>query len=75
VVLAATGVVSGSLASLVTIVPYSIARTDSVLPDTGVAMWLGIVAVAAALTLAASLWAARRSVQAPAVEAAAVASA
>jgi ABC-type antimicrobial peptide transport system permease subunit len=74
-VLVATGVTCGTIASLVTIVPYSIARTDSLVPDASVAIWLGIVAVAAALALASSLGAARHAVKAPAVEAAAVATA
>lgn len=73
VVLALTGVFFGSVASIVTVVPYSIARTDSVLPDTTIGLWLGIAGTAAALTLATSLGAAQRAVRAPAVEAAAVA--
>jgi putative ABC transport system permease protein len=72
-VLVTTGVVFGSIASLVTIVPYSIARTDSAVPDTGLASWLGVVAVAVTLALASSLGTARRTIREPAVEAAAVA--
>ena len=68
-VLAATGVLFGAIASLVTVVPYSIARTDSVVPPTGVGIYVGVVAIAAALTLGASLGAARRAIRAPAVEA------
>jgi putative ABC transport system permease protein len=71
-VLAATGVLFGSLASLATVVPYSIARTDSVLPDTTIAISLGIVTAAAALTLAASLGATRRAIRTPAIRAATV---
>jgi predicted lysophospholipase L1 biosynthesis ABC-type transport system permease subunit len=71
VVLAATGILFGSFASIVTVVPYSIARTDSILPDSTIAIYLGIVTVAAALTLAASLGATRRAISMPAVQAAA----
>jgi putative ABC transport system permease protein len=70
-VLVATGVLFGTIASLVTVVPYSIARTDSALPPTGVGIYVGVVAVAAVLTLGASLGAARRTIRTPAVEAAA----
>jgi len=69
-VLAATGVLFGSIASIATVVPYSIARTDSVLPDATIAISLGIVTAAAALTLAASLGATRRAIRTPAIRAA-----
>jgi putative ABC transport system permease protein len=59
-VLAATGVLFGSAAALVTIVPYGIARTGSVVATTGPDLYAGIVAVGVALTLAASLLATRR---------------
>jgi putative ABC transport system permease protein len=72
-VLVGTGVLFGAIASLVTVVPYSIARTDSALPPTGVGIYAGVVAVAAALTLGASLGAALRTLRTPAVEAAALA--
>jgi ABC-type antimicrobial peptide transport system permease subunit len=67
-VLLATGVLFGTLAALFTVVPYNIARTDSVLPS-GVGIYVGVVAAAVVLTLAASLGAARRAVRTPAVEA------
>jgi FtsX-like permease family len=68
-VLVATGVLFGTIASLVTVVPYSIARTDSAVPPTWVGIYAGVVAVAAALTLGASLGAARHAIRPPAVEA------
>ena len=71
-VLAGTGALFGAVASVVTVVPYSIARTGSVLPDSGIAIYLGIVGVAATVTLASSLGAARRAIRVPAVEAVAV---
>jgi putative ABC transport system permease protein len=68
-VLVVTGVACGSLASLFTIVPYSIARTGDVVPPTGVGTWLGVVAAATALAFGASTRTARRALRAPAVEA------
>ena len=73
VILVATGVLFGTLASLFTVLPYSIARTDSVLPDAPIAIYLAVVAVAALLTLASALGAARRAIRRPAVEAVAAA--
>jgi predicted lysophospholipase L1 biosynthesis ABC-type transport system permease subunit len=66
VVLLATGVVFGSVAALFTVVPYNIARTDSVLPG-GATIYIGVVASAAILTLAAGGGATRRALRAPAV--------
>jgi ABC-type antimicrobial peptide transport system permease subunit len=72
IVLLATGVLFGTIAGIFTVVPYSIARTDSVLPDSGVAIYLGIVGAAGILTLAASLGATRRALRTPAIEAVAL---
>ena len=71
-VVAGTGVAAGAAASLVTIVPFTIARTDGVLPGTGLGVFAAVVAAAAGLTLASSVGAARRAVRPPAVEAVAV---
>jgi putative ABC transport system permease protein len=69
-VLLVTGVLLGSLAATFTVVPYSVARTHSILPlDSGIANYLGIVGAAVLLTLAATVGAARRAMHAPAVEA------
>ncbi|GGX87191.1 ABC transporter permease [Streptomyces fructofermentans] len=68
-VLTVTGVVCGTVAGLAGIIPFTVVRTDSVLPDRGPGIWLGIVAVAAAATMATSLLTARRAVSTPAVEA------
>jgi ABC-type antimicrobial peptide transport system permease subunit len=70
-VLAATGVLFGSLAALFTVVPYSVARTGSIVPEATPAIYLGVVALAASLTLASGVGAARRTIRTPAVEAAA----
>ncbi|SEG69752.1 putative ABC transport system permease protein [Thermomonospora echinospora] len=71
-VLTVTGVLFGAVASLFTILPFTFARTDTVLPDSGPGTFLAIVAVAAVLTMAASLATAVRALRIPAIEAAAV---
>lgn len=68
-VLTAIGVLFGTLASAVAIVPYSLARTNSLIPDTTIGIYLAIVATAAMLTFAASLGAAGRAIRTPAVRA------
>jgi hypothetical protein len=67
--LAAAGVFLGSIASLATIIPYRIARTGAILPDTTILLCLGIVVVAVLLTLGSNLGAARRTIRLPAVDA------
>lgn len=67
--LAATGILAGSLAAVVSVIPYSISRTGSIFPDSTVAIYLGISGTAVALTMAACLGTARRAVKTPAVEA------
>jgi ABC-type antimicrobial peptide transport system permease subunit len=72
IVLTATGVLFGTIASMVTILPFSIARTSSVLPDSTIGIYLGIVALAVTLTLATSLGTTRRAIRTPAIEAVSV---
>ncbi|TDE13010.1 FtsX-like permease family protein [Jiangella asiatica] len=72
VVLAAAGVLFGSIGSIVTVFPYSLARTGELLPDTTIGIYLAIVSVAATLTLASCLGAARKAIRMPAVQAVAV---
>jgi putative ABC transport system permease protein len=72
-VLTVTGVFFGTIAGLAGILPFTIARTDSLLPGQGLAVWLGIAAVAAASTLVTSLVTARRALRTPAVVQVAVA--
>ncbi len=71
IVLTATGVLFGTIAATVTIVPYSIARTRQILPDTTIGIYLAVVAIAAVVTLGASVGTARRALRVPAVEGAA----
>ncbi|GAA0331080.1 ABC transporter permease [Actinoallomurus spadix] len=69
VILTLLGVVSGAVAGLFTIVPYSIARTGHALPDIGAGTYLAVVAAAAVLTLGTGVGAALRTIRVPAVEA------
>jgi putative ABC transport system permease protein len=69
IVLVATGVLFGTIAAFFTVVPYSIARTDSILPRTGIPIYPAVVGAAAILTLGTILGAARRAIRTPATEA------
>jgi putative ABC transport system permease protein len=72
-ILTVTGLFFGTLAALAGIIPFTMVRTDSVLPDQGLGIWLAVVSVAAAATLGTSLVTARRVLRAPAVGAVGVA--
>jgi putative ABC transport system permease protein len=65
--LTVTGVVFGTIAALVTILPFSYARTDSWTPSLNPAIVIGVIGVAAAATFATTLLAARRALSIPAV--------
>ncbi|GAA5030134.1 FtsX-like permease family protein [Streptomyces siamensis] len=69
VVLTVTGVFFGTLAGLAGILPFTLVRSDTLLPGRGPGIWLGVVAVAALVTVGTSLLTARHAVRAPAVEA------
>ncbi|MGY0019334.1 FtsX-like permease family protein [Streptomyces sp. YJ-C3] len=69
VVLTVTGVFFGTLAALAGILPFTVVRTDGLLPERGLGIWITVVATAAAATLVTSLATARRGVRVPAVEA------
>jgi putative ABC transport system permease protein len=71
-VLTATGVFFGTLAALAGLVPFTTVRTDHVLPDQGLGIWIAVVALAAAATLVTSLATARRALKVPAVDTVAV---
>ena len=68
-----TGLFFGTVAALAGIIPFTVVRTDSVLPGQGLGIWLAVVSVAAAATLGTSLVTARRVLRTPAVAAVAVA--
>ncbi|MFH8468696.1 FtsX-like permease family protein [Streptomyces sp. NPDC017991] len=72
-VLTATGVVLGTGAALAGITAFTTVRTDAVLPDQGLGIWLGVVAVAVAVTVGTSLVTAWRVLRAPAISAVALA--
>ncbi|WP_030043974.1 FtsX-like permease family protein, partial [Streptomyces resistomycificus] len=50
-ILTVTGLAFGTLAALAGIIPFTLVRTDSVLPGQGLGIWLAVVSVAAAATL------------------------
>ncbi len=72
-ILVVTGVVFGTLAALAGVVPFTVARTDEVVPGEFFGIGAAVVAVAAVVTLGTSLVTARRTLRTPAVGAVAVA--
>ncbi|MEV5827242.1 FtsX-like permease family protein [Spirillospora sp. NPDC052242] len=69
VVLTVIGVACGSVASLFTIVPFSLVRVDSPMPEGDVWTFAGVVALAAVLTGATVAASTRRVLRTPAIEA------
>ncbi|MFE5240980.1 MULTISPECIES: ABC transporter permease [unclassified Streptomyces] len=69
VILTLTGLSLGTVAGLAGIIPFTMVRTDQVLPDQGPGTWLAIMAIAAVVTLGTSLGTARRTLRAPAIDA------
>lgn len=72
-ILTVTGVFFGTVAALAGVVPFTVVRTDAVLPDQFLGVWLAMAAVSAAVTLGTSLGTARRVLRTPAVGAVALA--
>jgi len=72
-VLTLTGLFLGTIAALAGIIPFTMARTDEVLPGQGLGIWLAIIAIATAATAVTTIGTARRTLRTPAVEAVAVA--
>ncbi|CAM5364078.1 transporter [Streptomyces purpurascens] len=72
-ILMVTGVFFGTLAALAGVVPFTVARTDEVVPGEFFGIGAAVVAVAAVVTLGTSLATARRTLRTPAVGAVAVA--
>lgn len=66
-ILTLTGVFFGTVAALAGVVPFTVVRTDAVLPDQFLGVWLAMVSVSAAVTLGTSLVTARRVLRTPAV--------
>ncbi|MFD6274368.1 FtsX-like permease family protein [Streptomyces sp. NPDC060209] len=73
VILTLTGLVLGTVAGIAGIIPFTMVRTDQVLPDQGPGTWLAIMAVATVVTLGTSLGTARRTLRTPAIDAVTVA--
>ncbi|MGC0398396.1 putative ABC transport system permease protein [Streptomyces sp. SAI-126] len=68
-ILTAVGLFFGTVAALAGVIPFTIVRTDSVLPHQGLGIWLAVGSTAAAVTIGTSLATARRVLRVPAVEA------
>ncbi|MEV7886833.1 FtsX-like permease family protein [Streptomyces sp. NPDC002817] len=68
-VLTVAGVFFGTVAALAGIVPFTVVRTDSVLPGQAFGIWLAVVSVAVVVTLGTSLATARKVLRTPATEA------
>ncbi|MFF6983001.1 FtsX-like permease family protein [Streptomyces sp. NPDC008343] len=73
-ILTVSGVLLGMVAALAGIVPFTMVRTDGVLPGQAYGTAVAVVAIAATVTLGTSLATARRMLRTPAVRAVAVAS-
>ncbi len=67
--LAVTGVGLGSVAALAGIVPFTVVRSDTVLPQQGLGIWFGVVAIGVAATLVTCVATTRRALRVPAAEA------
>ncbi|MER7054022.1 MULTISPECIES: ABC transporter permease [unclassified Streptomyces] len=67
VILTVTGVFFGTVAALAGVLPFTVVRSDAVLPGQFLGVWLTMVAVSAAVTLGTSLGTARRVLRTPAV--------
>jgi putative ABC transport system permease protein len=70
VLLTVTGVVFGMLASVVTILPFSIARADDLSPSFSLIAYTVVVLVAVVLTFGAAVGAARRAIAGRTIDAA-----
>ncbi|WP_210587093.1 FtsX-like permease family protein [Streptomyces sp. GESEQ-35] len=68
-VLTVTGVFFGTVAALAGIVPFTVVRSDEVLPGQFFGIWIAVVAIAAVVTMGTGLATTRRVLRTPAVEA------
>lgn len=66
-VLLAVGLLFGTIGGLLTVVPFTLKTTHSVVPDASIGIYVGIVLTVAALTVGAMLVAGRRAAGADAV--------
>ncbi|MFD6037542.1 FtsX-like permease family protein [Streptomyces griseoincarnatus] len=72
-VLTVAGLLFGTLAALAGIVPFTVVRSDAVLPGQLAGVWTAVATVGAAATVGTSLFTARRVLRTPAVRAVGVA--
>ncbi|MGA5879052.1 FtsX-like permease family protein [Streptomyces cellulosae] len=72
-VLTVVGLLFGTLAALAGIVPFTVVRSDAVLPAQLAGVWTAVATVGAAATVGTSLFTARRVLRTPAVRAVGVA--
>ncbi|MFE7169295.1 FtsX-like permease family protein [Streptomyces sp. NPDC057616] len=68
-IVTAVGVLFGTAAALAGIVPFTIVRSDSILPHQGYGIYAAVVALSLAVTLGTSLATTRRVLRTPAAEA------
>jgi putative ABC transport system permease protein len=68
--LVTVGVALGTLASLATVVPYSLARTDQVIAGDAAIIWTAVAVATTVAVVGASLLTAQRAIAVPAVQAA-----
>lgn len=68
-VLTVVGLLFGTLAALAGIVPFTVVRSDAVLPEQLAGVWAAVATVGAAATVGTSLFTARRVLRTPAVRA------
>ena len=68
VAIVVTGLVAGSLAGLLTIVPYNIARTDTLVPDIGPEIYIATAILVVCLTFIATLGATHQALRRPAIQ-------
>jgi putative ABC transport system permease protein len=66
---AVTGLVVGAVASLGTIVPYSVVKLDRLVPDVTVIWWVLVWSLAVLVTVGSTWVAVRRAMRQPALDA------
>ncbi|WP_405798064.1 FtsX-like permease family protein [Streptomyces sp. NBC_01506] len=68
-ILTVTGVFFATVAAVAGVIPFSMVRTDTALPDQSPGIWLLVVGIGAAATIVTSVGTAYRGLRVPAVEA------
>lgn len=73
VILTVTGVFFATVAALAGVIPFSMVRVDTAVPDQSIGIWLVVVGIGAVATIVTSVGTAYRGLRVPAVEAVALA--